>query len=47
MPPDRSRPFSRPQRKHELTALCAPGIRELIGDRKIRLIHFGDLPCVS
>ncbi len=45
--PDRPLPFSGTQRKKELSALCAPALRQSIRDRDIRLIHFGELPCVS
>ena len=43
---DPALPFSGPSREVELAALTAPAVREIIRERHIRLIAFGDLPCV-
>jgi predicted glycoside hydrolase/deacetylase ChbG (UPF0249 family) len=40
-------PFATHERETEVAALTSPGIRELVEQRQIRLIHFGDLPCAS
>jgi predicted glycoside hydrolase/deacetylase ChbG (UPF0249 family) len=42
---DAADPFSGPQREAELTALISPAVREIIRERNIELIAFGDLPC--
>lgn len=46
-PYDSSNPFDGPQRQKELRALLAPEAKKIITRRKIRLCHFGDLPCAS
>ncbi|HXV19880.1 MAG TPA: ChbG/HpnK family deacetylase [Desulfuromonadales bacterium] len=40
-------PFATRERETEVAALTSPGIRELVGQRQIQLIHFGELACAS
>jgi predicted glycoside hydrolase/deacetylase ChbG (UPF0249 family) len=42
---DPTHPFAGPEREVELKALTASAVRRLMGERKIRLINFGDLAC--
>lgn len=39
--------FDGPEREEELQALLSPEAIKIIEHRKIRLCHFGELPCVS
>jgi predicted glycoside hydrolase/deacetylase ChbG (UPF0249 family) len=40
-------PFAGPAREIELAALLSPAVRQIVRERKIQLITFGDLPCAS
>jgi predicted glycoside hydrolase/deacetylase ChbG (UPF0249 family) len=39
--------FATRERETEAAALTSPDIRELVGQRQIQLIHFGELACAS
>lgn len=39
--------FATRERETEVAALTSPDIRELVGQRQIQLIHFGELACAS
>lgn len=44
---DPADPFATPERETEVTALTSPAILELVRQRQIQLIHFGELACAS
>lgn len=44
---DPADPFATPERESEVTALTSPAILELVRQRQIQLIHFGELACAS